>query len=305
MAISPMRAGSVLQVSEESQLTLDSSKQSLTPFVKWAGGKGSLLRHLLPLVPLRVTNYYEPFLGGGALFLGVCGRSTRFNVFLSDTNTDLINAYRIIKDHPDHLIQLLSKFQREYDSARDKSGYYYEKRSWKPEDSISSVARFVFLNKTCYNGLYRVNAKGEFNVPFGRYKKPKLFNADNIWAISKALRVTNARLDVLDYKVATAKCREGDFVYLDPPYHPTSKTASFTDYTPEGFSEGDQVELSEEFERLVARGCTVLLSNSETALTRRLYQRFEVRRVTVNRPISCVGTRRTGYKELIVLGTPR
>jgi len=235
----------------------------------------------------------------------MCARTTRFNAHLSDTNEELITAYRVIRESPEELIRLLSRFQREYDSAVDKSAYFYRKRDWGPADRIQSAARLIFLNKTCYNGLYRVNSKGEFNVPFGRYKNPRILNSDVIRAVSHVLENTKAEIRAIDYKDALASCARRDFVYLDPPYQPPSKTSSFTDYTPGGFSERDQEELAEEFGKLVERGCTVLLSNSETELTRQLYRDFEIQKVAVNRPINSVGTGRKGYKELIVFGRPR
>jgi DNA adenine methylase len=296
---------SVLQAVEGTQLSVDTGKQRLAPFVKWAGGKTSLLPHLLPHVSLRLSSYCEPFLGGGALFFGICARTTSFSAHLSDTNKELINAYRVIKESPEELIRLLSRFQGEYDSAIDKGSYFYQKRDWRPVDRIESAARLILLNKTCYNGLYRVNSKGEFNVPFGRYKNPRILDSHVIRAASQVLKNTKAELRSLGYKDALASCKTADFVYLDPPYQPPSKTSSFTDYTPGGFSEKDQEELAEEFGKLVNRGCTVLLSNSETVLTRNLYRDFEMTKVTVNRPINCVGARRTGYKELIVLGRRR
>ena len=295
----------MLQASEETLLSIDSSKQQLSPFVKWAGGKASLLSDLLRHVPSHLSNYYEPFLGGGALFFAICARDTSFKAHLSDINNELINTYRVIKDKPDELIQLLSEFQHEYYHSKDPASYFYEKRAWRPSSSIESAARLIFLNKTCYNGLYRVNSRGEFNVPFGRYKKPRILNAENIRAVSRALRDTNADLRSADYRASLSTCGKDDFVYLDPPYQPQSKTSSFTDYTPGGFSERDQHELAEEFEKLVDRGSTVLLSNSETPLTTRLYREFKVRSVIVNRPINSVGSRRTGYKELVVLGNPK
>jgi len=280
----------------------DPSEQRVAPFVKWAGGKTSLLHHLFPHVPLRLSNYVEPFLGGGALFFGICSRTTSFNAHLSDANSELVNAYSVIKEFPEELIRLLSSFQREYDSDVDKSAYFYRRREWRPANPIESAARLIFLNKTCYNGLYRVNSKGEFNVPFGRYKRPRIVNSESILSVSHALAVTKAELRTTDYKDALASCRAGDFVYLDPPYQASSRTSSFTDYTPDGFSEKDQEELAEEFRKLIDRGCTGLLSNSDTELTRRLYRDFETKEVTANRPINSVGTGRKGYKELIVLG---
>ncbi len=296
---------SLLHPAGETKLSVDAGEQRVAPFVKWAGGKTSLLPHLFPHVPLRLSNYFEPFLGGGALFFGICSRTTSFNAHLSDTNNELIKAYSVIKESPEELIPLLSNFQSEYDSEVDKSAYFYRKREWRPTDPIESAARLIFLNKTCYNGLYRVNSKGEFNVPFGRYKKPRIINSESIRSASHALAVTKAELCTTSYKDALGSCRAGDFVYLDPPYQPPSKTSSFTDYTPDGFTEKDQEELAEEFVKLVDRGCTVLLSNSDTALTRKLYRDFETKKVTANRPINSVGAGRKGYKELIVLGRLR
>jgi DNA adenine methylase len=300
-----MVTSSVLQAVAETQLSVDASKQRLAPFVKWAGGKTSLLPYLLPHIPLPLSSYYEPFLGGGALFFGICARTSGFSAHLSDTNEELITAYGVIKEFPEELIRLLSRFHGEYDSAVDKSAYFYQKRDWRPADRVESAARLIFLNRTCYNGLYRVNSKGEFNVPFGRYKNPRILNSDVIRAASHVLENTKAELRTTDYKDALASCGTADFVYLDPPYQPLTKTSSFTDYTPGGFSEKDQEELAEEFGKLVDRGCTVLLSNSETALTKHLYRHFEMRKVTVNRPINSVGIGRKGYKELIVLGRSR
>lgn len=290
-------------MSEETKLTVDSG-QKPSPFVKWAGGKGSLLLKLLEQVPTRFSNYYEPFLGGGALFFAVSSRSHSFNAVLSDVNAELINAYEVIKNQPNELVLALSRVREDYLHSGSRSDYYYTKRAWRPTDPIQSAARLIFLNKTCYNGLYRVNSRGEFNVPFGRYKTPKIVDVENILAVSKALRDTHARLLHSNYKTILASCSKNDFVYLDPPYHPKSKTSSFTDYTPSGFSEQDQVELAEEFKELVGRGCTVLLSNSETSLTARLYSEYDAQTVVVNRPINSIASGRTGYKELIVVGNP-
>jgi DNA adenine methylase len=281
---------------------LQSNRVNPSPFVKWAGGKSSLVHELLEHLPSHFATYYEPFLGGGAFFFWICSRNRGFNAILSDVNGELINAYEVIKNRPDELIHLLSVFRDEYFRSGSRSSYYYQKRQGQTTDPIESAARLIFLNKTCYNGLYRVNSRGEFNVPFGRYKNPKIVDPENIRAVSKALRNTNAQLRCADYKTVLSSCGRKDFVYLDPPYQPKSKTSSFTDYAPGGFSEKDQKELAEEFRKLVDRGCTVILSNSETPLTSRLYSEYETRTVVVNRPINSVVSGRTGYKELIVVG---
>ena len=257
---------------------------------------------MLRYVPSNFSNYYEPFLGGGAFFFALFSIRRNFNAVLSDVNAELIEACRMVRDSPDELIGVLSLLQDEYYRSANKSDYYYEKRGWRPSGAVESAARLIFLNRTCYNGLYRVNSRGEFNVPFGRYKNPKILDEENLQAVSRALRGTKAQIRCSDYKSAISKCGKDDLVYLDPPYQPKSKTSSFTDYTPGGFSEENQEELAKEFTKLVDRGCTVLLSNSETPLTSGLYSKYQLRSVTVNRPINSVGSGRTGYKELIVVG---
>lgn len=263
-----------------------------------------MIQDLLHHIPSHFANYYEPFLGGGALFFAVCSRNYSFSAILSDVNAELISTYEVIKDRPDELVHLLSKFREEYFGSGSKSSYYYQKRQWQTTDPVESAARLIFLNKTCYNGLYRVNSHGEFNVPFGRYRNPKIVDEENLQAVSKALNDTNARVHCSDYKTVISRCGSEDFVYLDPPYQPKSKTSSFTDYAPGGFSEQDQRDLASEFTKLVDRGCTVLLSNSETPLTSHLYSGYDTKVVAVNRPINSVGSGRTGYKELIVVGNP-
>lgn len=274
------------------------------PFVKWAGGKGRLVRELLSHLPTRFGDYYEPFVGGGAFFFALSAREKPFNAHLSDLNGELIGTYRVIKENPEDLIAVLSRLQDEYERAIIKSEYYYRKRATMPTGNVETAARLIFLNKTCYNGLYRVNSRGQFNVPFGRYKRPRILDAENIRAVSNALQHTNARLTISDFEKSIANCRRNDLVYFDPPYQPMSRTSSFTDYTPKGFSEADQEILARVLGRLVARGCTVLLSNSDTSLTRTLYRDYDTRIVTVNRPINSVGSRRTGHKEMIVIGKP-
>ena len=285
-------------------LSQESDFHLATPFVKWAGGKGRLVRELLPHMPARFGDFYEPFLGGGAFFFALSAREPWFNAHLSDLNGELIGTYREIKENPEELIAVLSRLQDEYEHATSKSEYYYGKRSTVPTSSLETAARLIFLNKTCYNGLYRVNSRGEFNVPFGRYAHPRILDTENVRAVSKALRHTNAELSISDFKKSIANCRKNDLVYLDPPYEPVSRTSSFTDYTPDGFSSVDQEILAKEFERLVARGCTVLLSNSDTILTRTLYREYPTRIVTVNRPINSNGSGRTGHREMIVIGNP-
>ena len=269
--------------------------------MKWAGGKTSLVPELLRHIPSHFSNYYEPFLGGGAFFFALFSIRRNFNAALSDVNAELIDTYKIVRDTPDELIAVLSMLRDGYHLSENKSGYYYEKRSLRPSSPVESAARLIFLNKTCYNGLYRVNSRGEFNVPYGRYENPKILDGENLRAVSRALRETKAQVRCSDYMDAISKCGKGDLVYLDPPYQPKSRTSSFTDYTPGGFSGKNQEELAQEFRKLVDSGCTVILSNSETPMTVRLYREFKPKSVTVNRPINSVASGRTGYKELVVV----
>ena len=285
-------------------LSHESDLRPPTPFVKWAGGKGRLVRELLSDVPTRFGDFYEPFLGGGAFFFALSAREGRFNAHLSDLNDELIETYKIVKENPEDLIAVLSKLKDEYEHATSKSEYYYKKRSTTPTSNVETAARLIFLNKTCYNGLYRVNSRGQFNVPFGRYDRPRILDAENIRAVCNALRQANAELTISDFKESITKCRKNDLVYFDPPYQPLSRTSSFTDYTPDGFSVRDQEILAKVFGILVARGCTVILSNSDTSLTRTLYKEYDTRIVTVNRAINSNGSGRTGHKEMIVIGNP-
>lgn len=281
-----------------------STRVRVSPFVKWAGGKGHLVRHLMPFVPIRLKNYYEPFLGGGALFFSVFNRGLPFRSFLSDTNQELISTFKVIKETPNELVLELSKLQEKYQISRHKEELYYSVRAKKPLSGVELAAWFIFLNKTCYNGLYRVNRKGMFNVPFGRYKNPRILNEAMISAINRALQDTKATILQVDYQKATEKCGEGDFIYFDPPYDPVSKTSGFTDYTATGFDREEQTRLAEWFAELAKRRCVALLSNSDTPLIRRLYREYFMESIEVNRPINCKGKGRTGFKELVICNYP-
>jgi DNA adenine methylase len=272
------------------------SRPAAAPFVKWAGGKTQLLHRLDAHIP-QFSRYFEPFLGGGALFFHLSSR-LQFNAHLSDANRDLVNAYNAVKNDVEGLIALLEKHERNY--RRDPAGYYYRLRSERPAGSLEAAARFIALNKTCYNGLYRVNRSGEFNVPIGRYKNPPICDTDQLYSASAALNSSGARIVASDYRQALRKAREGDFVYLDPPFYPLSRTANFVDYTSDGFGGQDQAELAQVFRELDRKGCKVLLSNSDTKMTRELYSGFELRSLRVLRAISCKGSERTGYRELLV-----
>lgn len=261
------------------------------PFLKWAGGKTQLLARLLPLVP-RDTRYFEPFLGGGALFF----RCLPTRAVLTDANASLITAWQVVRDAPEVLIGLLSDYR-----ACHGESFYYEVRARFNSACLCPTERaaaFIYLNKTGFNGLYRENLRGHHNVPFGRYRNPSVFDPGVIRAASRALRDVVLRHG--DFTEVLDAAGEGDFVYLDPPYHPLSSTARFTAYTRNAFGEAQQERLAEVFRTLDARGCRILLSNSDTPYIRALYNGYRIERVNATRAISCVGSKRGDVSEVLV-----
>ena len=272
------------------------------PFVKWAGGKGQIISDLNSMIPFGFKRYFEPFLGGGAMFFHlISNRNMRFTAYLSDINRELIMAYEVVKNNVRELIELLERHEREY--KRNPSKFYYKLRDEiNPRTDIDRTARLITLNKTCYNGLYRVNRNGRFNVPMGRYKNPLICDKRNLENISSALRYSIAVINVGDYKDMLLKAEENDFIYLDPPYHPTSSTANFTGYSDYGFGDKDQSELARTFVTLTDRKCKVLLSNSDTPFIRRLYSDFSdhIKEIKVSRAINCKASKRLGHRELLI-----
>ena len=269
------------------------------PFVKWAGGKTQLLSRLDRLLPAEFNRYFEPFLGGGAVFFHLLSRRGRFDAFLSDINTDLITAYNAVKGDVDRLIGVLQRHQAKFREGRGR--YYYALReSRPPQDDTGRAARLIMFNKTCFNGLYRVNRSGRFNVPLGSYANPRICDEEALRQASRALKISDARLTNDHYADTLKKAGRNDLVYLDPPYSPTSGTSRFTEYTSMGFGDGDQRELAETFARLTDRGCKVILSNSDTPLIRRLYLEYAQDRVQALRAINCKPGRRRGHAELFI-----
>ncbi len=272
------------------------SPETPRPFLKWAGGKTQLLPQFNALYPGTFTRYREPFIGSGAVFFQVRGQFALKEAILADGNEELINVYRVIQGAVDPLIRLLGKHRH-----RHGKEYYYHVRAMDRASMtpLARAARLIYLNKTCFNGLYRVNSRGDFNVPMGRYFDPPILDAPNLRRVSEALRDVALRSghfrDALDY------CRKGDFVYLDPPYHPVSATSYFTAYTGGSFTSQDQEELSEVFRELSKRGCLLMLSNSDTPLIHRLYRGFEIRRVAARRNINSKADKRGQVSEVVVL----
>lgn len=278
------------------------------PFVKWAGGKRQLLEKLQTYFPKNFGTYFEPFLGGGAVFFHVASNknNTPFKAVLSDVNDELMITYSVIEKKVEELIPILKGHEKNYFSS--PKDYFYKIRDPEPNESklncdIERAARFIFLNRTCFNGLYRVNSKNKFNVPWGKYEKPIICNEMNLRAVSRALNLTDAEILIGDYKQISEKAKSGDVIYFDPPYHPVSQTANFTSYTKDGFSKKDQEDLANLCRTLYERGCKVIVSNSDTKEIQALYSDkkiFEAKKVTALRAINCKGTLRTGHSELII-----
>jgi len=271
------------------------------PFVKWAGGKAQLLKQFEPYFPspAQVGRYFEPFVGGGAVFFHLWNtRRLTDQVFLFDTNDELINAYRVVRDQTDELIALLAVHE-----ARHGRDYYYEIRAIdRHSNNLSPVqraARTIYLNRTCYNGLYRVNSQGQFNVPMGSYRSPRIVREAALRGASAALQGVCVEKRGFDRIVALAQ--PGDFFYFDPPYHPLSKTARFTSYTAGSFGDEDQRRLAGVFGELARKGCLCMLSNSYTPLIVELYREFRVEIVQASRPINSKAGGRGAINEVVVL----
>ncbi|HUU03020.1 MAG TPA: DNA adenine methylase [Myxococcota bacterium] len=277
------------------------------PFVKWVGGKGQLAGELLKRAPDDFKTYHEPFMGGAALFFALFrnGRLAGKRVFLSDVNQELVDTYQAIRDDPEKVIARLLEHQKKFrgfEHEEQKREYFYSVREKNPKrlSPPSRAARMIFLNRTGFNGLYRVNSKGKFNVPFGRYKNPLICDTQNLRAVSKALGKVRLSTDSFDHVLEAAG--RGDFVYFDPPYVPVSTTANFVSYARTGFDHQDQKRLAETMEKLKAKGARVMLSNSDTGAVRKLYsEKFRIERVKASRRINSKADRRGLVNEVVVM----
>jgi DNA adenine methylase len=274
-------------------------REKARPFLKWAGGKQQLLAQFEEFFPKHFNRYFEPFVGGGAVLFHLWNTEVLpRDVFLFDSNEELINTYVIVRDKVEELIELLTVHQHNH--CRE---YYYETRALDRQDvflsDVERAARTIYLNRTCYNGLYRVNKKGQFNVPIGSYKKPKIVREATLRSASAALQ--NVCIEASDFGSAVERAEAGDFFYFDPPYDPVSKTASFTSYTAGDFTEEDQKRLANVFRRLAERRCLCMLSNSYTPFILDLYQDFRVETVGATRAINSDANGRGEIKEVVVL----
>jgi len=260
------------------------------PFVKWAGGKRQLLPELRKYVPPYYGRYIEPFVGGGALFFDLLPD----RAIVNDSNEELVITYLVIKDNVDELIEKLL----EYEYCPD---FYYglREKDTSMMDSVSIAARFIYLNKCCFNGLYRVNKAGKFNVPMGRYVNPKICEVEKLQAVSHALQDTI--IECSDYKDVLDKyARKGDFIYIDPPYHPVSKYSDFKRYTKEFFYEKDQIELRDIISELKKSGCFIVASNSYCDFILDIYKDFEIDVVQAKRFINKNAADRNSIQEVII-----
>jgi DNA adenine methylase len=265
----------------------------IKPFLKWAGGKTYLLPVLRECLPAGFRRYFEPFLGGGAMFFDLRPNQA----ILSDSNQDLIQCYQTVRDQPEELIQHLGMLKVSEEE-------YYHIRGLRPEtlSEIPRAARFIYLNKTCFNGLFRVNKKGLFNTPFGHYKRVSLVDPENLRNASRLLQT--AALHCQDYQTVLELARPGDFIYLDPPYLPVGKYSDFKRYTKEFFYESDHAKLAQLYSRLIENRCFVLLSNSYHARVSSLFVGFNQVTVEVPRFVNCKGTGRGKVKELLISNYP-
>lgn len=260
------------------------------PPVKWAGGKTGLIPQFEPLFPkIEFTLYAEPFVGGGAVFFHLLPPKS----ILIDSNEELINFYLVVRDNLEELLADLKKH-------KNTKEYYYSIRALDPQalSPVERASRFLYLNKTAYNGLWRVNSQGKHNVPFGRYKNPKIVDELNLRLVSEALRTAEVLCD--DFSRVLDFARAGTFVYLDPPYYPLSDTANFTGYTADAFGARDQERLAGVFRELDRRGCLVMLSNSDTPFIRQLYSGYDIQVVYARRAINCRADRRGPITELVI-----
>lgn len=265
------------------------------PFLKWAGGKRQLISQMDQYFPRNFNKYNEPFVGGGAIFFYLLPEKA----ILIDNNKDLIDTYNVVKNSVSELIQSLKKHKNEKE-------YYYQIRNidrnieeFNEWTQIEKASRIIYMNRCCFNGLYRVNSKGQFNVPFGKYKNPKFCDKDNLLTVNKALK--NVQLVHGSFEKSLDFAEKDDFIYFDPPYVPISNSANFTSYTKDNFGKEDQIRLHEVFKELDERGCKVMLNNSYSDLIADLYSDYQIKELRAKRVINSDASKRGAIKELLIL----
>ncbi len=297
-----------------------STFQNLKPVVKWVGGKSQLLPDIIQGLPVqlsekKITRYIEPFVGGGAVFFSLAQKFHFKEIILGDLNADLLSLYKIIGSHCENLIELLKIQEQQYlelDESHRREYYFNIRREFNQRAGslLQNAAYFLFLNRTCFNGLYRVNSKGEFNVPPGRYKKPNIAPAESLRLASKALK--QAHLQIGDFEDLADKIDDKTFVYYDPPYRPLAKTSCFTQYSRQGFDDGEQIRLANFFQKMSLKGAKQMLSNSDpqsidpgdTFFTK-LYMGNDIKRVLADRRINSRASGRGPISELLITNYSR
>ena len=267
----------------------------VAPVVKWVGGKRQLLDEITPLLPKRITNYCEPFLGGGAVLFSI----QPSKAIVNDLNVDLITVYEVIRDDVEALIESLKKHE-------NTSEYFYalrdidrDKVSYQSLSKVERASRLIYLNKTCFNGLYRVNLQGLFNVPYGRYKNPAIFDEESLRAVSRYLNGNDVDILTGDFAAAVEGADGESFVYFDPPYHSKDNT-NFTGYQAGGFGESEQIRLRDVYAELSGRGAKCLLSNADTPFIRELYRGFTIKTVMASRAINANANGRGPVSEVLI-----
>ena len=270
------------------------------PFVKWVGGKRQLMKDLENNFPNQFGTYHEPFLGGGAVMFNLLSKEPKMSCNVSDFNADLILAYVTIRDKLGKLVESLENHSKNY--HKNSTEYYYQVRKQEPKQQIEKVSRLIFLNRTCFNGLYRVNKKGQFNVPLGRYTNPNIVNKENLTAVNKILQSKTIKISCRGFEAVLGDTKKGDLIYFDPPYQPISSTANFTSYTHRDFTEDDLQRLVDLANQLNSKGCHVLLSNSNSKTVKDYFseKHWFVSEIKANRAINSNSKKRTGYKEIII-----
>jgi len=274
-------------------VVLEKLQQETYPIVKWVGGKRQLMFELLKNMPKNYNRYFEPFIGGGALFFEL----QPYNAYISDMNEELINLYQVVRDNVDELIADLQKhdISKEYFMEIRNIDRTNEYEYWS---GVQKASRFIYLNRTCFNGMYRVNSQGQFNVPFGHYKNPRILDENNLINCSNLLQKTEIKH--ADFSEILKKVKKGDFVYFDPPYVPLNETSSFTSYTKDGFDLDMQLSLREVCDELDSMGVKFLLSNSDTKLVNELYENYNIKKVFASRQINANADGRGKITEVLV-----
>lgn len=268
----------------------------VAPVLKWVGGKRQLLDTFQPLLPAKITTYCEPFVGGGALLFHLQPRTA----YINDVNPELMRVYTVIKNDVDELINELMKFENTLEQFQTVRNWDRDEQYYATLSDVQKAARVLYLNKTCYNGLYRVNNAGEFNSPFGHYRNPNIVNAPVLRAVSAYFNSVDVHMSIMDYAAVLSNIPKNTFVYLDPPYDPVSETSNFTGYIRGGFSRSEQIRLRECCDDLTARGIKFMLSNSATEFIMEQYSAYNITIVKAKRAVNSVASKRGDVDEVVV-----